>query len=395
MKKYTTLFLVAIFGFVTAVFVSPVCAVDGLTDKKPAKGPFVKTDKGYMIPYTVTIPNGDSATFDMLPIPGGTFKMGAPQGEKGATAAEGPQIEVTVEPFWMAKTEVTWVEYKIFMSLYASFKDFQSKKLRIVNEKNIVDAITAPTELYEPTFTFEFGEDPKLPAITLTQYAAKQYSKWMSGILGHQYRLPLDAEWEFACRGGTKTAYHFGDDPADLGDYAWHEGNSDETPHFVAQKKPNQFGLYDMHGNVAEWVLDEYQETGYKFLAGKTWKAIDTFRMPTKQFPRPVRGGHWGATAEACRSSSRLGSHDDDWKEYDPNIPLSPWWYTNDPARGVGMRLIRPLNEMSQAEIRKLKFYEADVEDILLDVENRILEGRGVYGIVDKELPAAIKKLDE
>jgi sulfatase modifying factor 1 len=394
MKKYTALLLVAFLPIALFGFVSPLLAEVGLTDSKPKKGPFVKTDKGYMIPYTVTMPNSE-ATFDMLPIPGGTFKMGASKGEAGATAAEGPQIEVTVEPFWMAKTEVTWKEYMVFMGLYEKFKDFQSKKIRVVDEKNVVDAITAPTELYEPTFTFEFGDHPNLPAITMTQYAAKQYTKWMSGVFGQQYRLPLDAEWEFACRGGSTTTYHFGDDASELDDYAWHEGNSEETPHFVAQKKPNQFGLYDMHGNAAEWVLDEYQKDGYKFLEGKKWKAIDTFRMPMKQFPRPVRGGHWGAKADACRSSSRLGSHDDDWKEYDPNLPLSPWWYTTDPARGVGMRMIRPLNEMPKAEIQKLKFYEADVEDILLDVENRILEGRGVYGLVDKDLPEAIRKLDE
>ncbi len=91
-----------------------------------------------------------------------------------------PQVQVAVGPMWVAKYETTWTEYKLFMSMYKLLKDLQSQQLRLIDDKNKVDAITAPTELYEPSYTFEFGDEPKLPAVTMTQYAAKQYTKWLS-----------------------------------------------------------------------------------------------------------------------------------------------------------------------------------------------------------------------
>ncbi len=362
----------------------------GLSPTQPEKGPFVKTELGYMVPYTDTIP-GTDVTFEMVPIPGGTFTMGSPESEEGREEVEGPQFTVTVEPFWMAKTEVTWAQYKTYMRMYSVLKQFESKQIRRVTDDNRIDAVTAPTALYDPSFTYEFGEDPQLPAVTMTQYAAKQFTKWLSGITGEQYRLPTEAEWEYACRAGSKTAYSFGDNPAQLDEYAWHAGNSDYQPHLVAQKKPNAWGLYDMHGNVWEWVIDEYSEDGYKRFAGKTLKASDAVVWPTKAYPRVVKGGSWDDEADRCRCAAKMGSNDREWKTEDPNLPLSPWWFTTDPSRAVGFRFIRPLHPKPKAEMTK--YWDADVEAIQLDVENRLQEGRGVLGVVDSELPNVIKEL--
>ncbi|MEK6237907.1 MAG: formylglycine-generating enzyme family protein, partial [Planctomycetales bacterium] len=330
--------------------------------------------------------------FEMIPIAGGTFTMGSPQGEKGRGVNEGPQFTVEIEPFWMGKHEVTWAEYKQFMGLYDAFKKFVSKKIRVVTKDNVIDAITAPTKLYDPSHTFEKGEHPRQPAVTMTQYAAKQYTKWLSAISGSFHRLPSEAEWEYACRAGTDTTYSFGDDPAKLGDYAWYSANSKERPQHVGQKKPNPWGLHDMHGNAAEWTLDQQLKTGYKKFMGKkvSWKAAIVW--PTKVDPRSIRGGSWEFDPAGCRSASRLGSQVEDWKDEDPNLPLSPWWFTSDPARGVGMRLFRPLNEPDDRQAKE-KFWKADVEDVQLDVADRIKEGRGAQGLVDKDLPKAIKDL--
>jgi len=364
----------------------------GIVSEKPSEGPFVETEQGFMVPYQVTIP-GTDVTFEMIPCPGGKFTMGSPEDENGRNEDEGPQVEIEMQPFWFGKTEVTWKEYKAYMAMHDVFKGFTSFQMREITEDKEVDAITAPSNLYDPSFTFKAGKGPDQPAVTMTQYAAKQYTKWLSGLTGTFYRLPSEAEWEYACRAGTTTAYSFGDDPKQLGEYAWFKGNSDGKRQDVAQKKPNPWGLYDMHGSAAEWVLDGLSEDGYADWEGKQLTAATAVNWPTEVYPRVVRGGSWEMSAKACRSAARFGSEDEEWKEEDPNFPLSPWWYTSSPATGVGMRVFRPLQVPASAE-EKEKYWKADNEDVIADVDIRInAEGRGARGFVDKDLPAAIDEL--
>ncbi len=363
----------------------------GLVKERPTDGFYVETDRGFMVPYTATIP-GTDVTFEMVPIPGGEFVMGSPDGEEGRGDDEGPQVRLRVEPFWMGKHEVTWAEYKRYMALHDIFKGFQTFSMRPVSEKHALDVITAPSNLYDPTFTYDAGEGPREPAATMTQYAAKQYTKWLSLLDGDFYRLPTEAEWEYAARAGTETAYFFGDDAESLGEYAWYEDNGDELRHDVGQLKPNPWGLHDIYGNVAEWVLDQYEAEHYASLTdGVT--AADGWKRPTKEYPRIVRGGSFELGAEACRSAWRLGSNDEAWKADDPNVPKSPWWYTTYPGTGVGFRILRPLNAPADAEGREA-FWKADVEYVEFVADHRIdNEGRGARGIVDSGLIDAAAEL--
>ncbi|MEZ6135316.1 MAG: SUMF1/EgtB/PvdO family nonheme iron enzyme [Pirellulaceae bacterium] len=365
----------------------------GISATKPTEGAAVEVKEGFMVPYTLTIP-GTKIEIEMVPIAGGKFKMGSsPDVEHGED--ELPQVEVEIGPMWVAKRETSWAEYKMYMSMYTLFKELESQGLRIVESGNEVDAVTAPTELYDPTFTFEFGQDDELPAVTMTQFAAKQYTKWLSKLTGQQYRLPTEAEWEYAARGGTNTLYHFGDDADDLDEYAWYADNSDGRPHPVGTKKPNQFGLYDMHGNVMEWAVDMYTEDGYAWLADKPQPltTIDAIRWPESFDNRVVRGGSWQDDAERLRAAARIGSEDEDWKAEDPNVPLSPWWFTDDPARGVGFRLFRSYQPI--AESMMPKFWEVDHEDMEFDVKSRINNGRGAQSVIDPSLAEDIKKKTE
>jgi formylglycine-generating enzyme required for sulfatase activity len=363
----------------------------GLVAEQPASGRFVKTDRGYMVPYQQPIP-GTDVTFEMQPIPGGTFRLGSPASEKGHKPDEAPQVEVEVEPFWMATYEVTWAEYKPYMAMYEIFKRAAAARLQPVSDANKHLIVTAPSSLYDPTFTFKLGSEPKQPAVTMSQFAAKQYTKWLSGLTGLYFRLPTEAEWEYACRAGQQTAYSFGDDPAQLGDYAWYFDNASERMHPVGQKKPNAWGLFDMHGNVGEWVLDEYTKDGYQRLAGKgvvAWR--DAIAWPKKLYPRVIRGGGFEDDAAGCRSAARRKSDDDDWREEDPNFPQSPWWFTSQPALSVGFRVIRPLTEAPLAE--RSKFWDADLEQLQADVDQRIdQEGRGSRALATPDLLETIKK---
>ncbi|MCA9218572.1 MAG: formylglycine-generating enzyme family protein, partial [Planctomycetales bacterium] len=344
-------------------------------------------DGGYMVPYTVTIPNS-KVSFEMLPIPGGETLIGSPDDEENRLDDEGTQFKVMIEPFWMAKCEVTWAEYKEFMKTYNIFKEFQAAEMRIVNESNVADTITSPTPLYEPDTTFALGAEDDQPAVTMSQYAAKQYTKWIGAITGTVCRLPSECEWEHACRAGTSTPFSF-DDADQIDEYAWHYGNSDDAYHAVGQKKPNAWGLHDMHGNVAELCLDQYYEDTYSKFGGKTVNAWDAIQWTKTMFPHVIRGGGWDCDAEQLRSAARRST--EDWRDSDPNVPKSPWWFTDEPSQAVGFRIIRPLKVPTKEQQQQV--YRIDSDKLQMAVEFRLEEGRGIRALVDKDLPAAIEEL--
>ena len=286
-------------------------------------------DEASMASYTETIP-GTEVKYSMVPIKGGTFTMGSPADEAGRLEDEGPQREIKIAPFWMGKTETTWQQYDLWgMDVDRFLREQEQRQPGPMDA--LADTILRPTEPYED-MTFGMGREG-FPAICMTQLAAKSYCMWLSAKTGRFYRLPTEAEWEYACRAGTTTAYSFGDDASKLGLYAWHRKNSLFQYHEVGTKKPNPWGLYDMHGNVAEWVLDQYDPKGY---AREDSLPV---LVPTTLYPRTVRGGGWSGKPEALRSASRLASHED-WKQQDPQIPKSVWYHTD--ADFVGFRIIRP-----------------------------------------------------
>ena len=362
----------------------------GISKTQPDSGPFVKlADDAFMVPYSHRV-EGTEVSFDMIPIPGGKAAIGSPDEQPGRSQDEGPEFTVDVEPFWMAKTELTWAEYKTFLNTYDIFKRLSRQGVRKASGLDQADAITIPTPLYEPSFTYEFGDDPQQPAVTMTQYSAKLYTQWLSGITGSQYRLPTEAEWEYAARAGTKTAYSFGDDPTELDQYAAFADNCPDGAPKVGSKKPNPFGLHDMHGSVWEWTLDHYASDSYSGRQGKTLSVSEALVMPKEKSSRCVRGGGWQDPPERLRSAARLGSDDKVWKDADPNVPKSPWWFTDDPARMVGMRLVRSAKPLPQEDLKKI--WGVDHNEINEDVLFRLEEGRGAIGISVPELLQDFKR---
>jgi formylglycine-generating enzyme required for sulfatase activity len=333
-----------------ATIVAAVASLFGIGAAPAASIAAVPTDKaGEFKSYTETIPNTE-VKFDMVPVPGGKFLMGSPESEPGRNADEGPQHEVEIRPFWMGKCEVTWDEYDLF----AFSMDIKKKKAANFNFENqpatekLADAVTRPTAPYADE-TFGLGRKGQ-PVLCIFWHAAMEYCHWLSVKTGKVYRLPTEAEWEYACRAGTKSAYSFGDDSAAIDEYAWYFENSMDKPQPVGKKKPNPWGLHDMHGNVAEWCLDIHDAKFYgKFPSGRP--TVGPINAPDeRKYPHVARGGSWEDEAPDLRSAVRRAS-DKEWSVQDPQRPQSIWWHTD--ATFVGFRVVRAVDE--QENLRGLR----------------------------------------
>jgi formylglycine-generating enzyme required for sulfatase activity len=286
---------------------------------------------------------GSKVTYDLVAIPGGTFLHGSPAAEKGRQSTEGPAHPVRVRPFWMGKTEVTWDLYDLYRKGHVTSPQ-EKKEAQALG----VDAITRPSEPYPDEYR-DFGKEG-YPAIGMSHHAAMEFCRWLSWKTGKAYRLPTEAEWEWACRAGTTTAWFFGDRPERLGDYAWFADNAKEKTHPAGRKKPNPWGLHDVYGNVAEWCLDGYRRDGYQGYRPRKLSLSPVVLPGPERFPHVVRGGSWADEPRDCRSASRRGS-DASWNRLDPMKPKSLWWLWN--ADFVGFRVVRAVEE--QKELKGLR----------------------------------------
>jgi formylglycine-generating enzyme required for sulfatase activity len=206
-----------------------------------------------------------------IKLPRGTFLMGAD--DANAREREKPRHEVSIDyDIAMSKYLVTVEDYM----LYAE-----------------ATGVEIPEEKLE-----HLGVDVPLRRVRWTEAVA--YAKWKSEREGKTYRLPTEAEWEYACRAGSEARFCFGDDEAQLGEYAWYAPNAEGMTHDVGTKKPNAWGLYDMHGNVWEWCLDRYADD-------YTHTPVDgsRCRLPSEK-GRVLRGGSYNGDAEKCSCTSRI-----------------------------------------------------------------------------------------
>lgn len=267
--------------------------------------------------YEQKIP-GAIVSFKMIAVPGGKFQIGSK-----ATGDESPQKEIELSPFWIGEHEVTFAEWDLY------FKDNS-----LPQSKNI-DGITRATPQYID-LTWGMGRAAEQPTNSMSQAAAVMYCKWLYSKTGFFYRLPTEAEWEYACKAGSNT-------PPNLNEVGWSKENSGAKFHPVKEKKPNAWGLYDMLGNVSEWTIDQYDAAYYQKIASK-----DPTTTPGAKYPRTVRGGSYLDEATELRCSNRIPS-DTKWNQRDPQIPKSRWWLTD--GMFVGIRVVRPVKQPSKDEI--------------------------------------------
>lgn len=276
---------------------------------------------------------GSAIECSMVPISGGSFLFGSNSAEKNRDEDEGPQHKLTIPAFWMGAYEVSRDEFDVF------YKDIS------ISENSKTDAVTRPSPQYID-LSYGMGKEGGYPVNSLSQYGALMYCRWLYNKTGIFYRLPAEAEWEYACRAGSTTAYFFGNDETELEKYAWYSTNSDNKFQKAGSKLPNAWGLFDMLGNVCEWTLDHYDEDRYKKIQDST---TDIFTAPRKaRYPKTLRGGGFSDDAGQLRSANRFPS-DPVWNRRDPQIPRSKWWMTDAPW--VGFRIIRPVEQPNAEQV--------------------------------------------
>jgi len=278
---------------------------------------------------TITAKDGSKLSFDMVLIPGGSFTMGSPAGEADRTGHEGPQHQVQLNPFYLCTTETT---IEMFLAYYQEtgtakkeFAEEQAAQKAEAENAAGVNAITGPTPVYGD---MTMGYSKKHPAIGMTWHNAATFCKWLSKKTGRKYRLPTEAEWEYAARAGSSRPFGVCDAADGLNDYAWCKANADMEPHAVATKKPNAWSLYDMQGNVREWVQDFYSPTGYAD-AGK-----ENSTGPKEGKVHVARGGFYDSPAGELRCAARA-FEEDWWRMNDPQIPKSRWWLPQIDSIGI------------------------------------------------------------
>ena len=289
--------------------------------------------------FTQALP-ATEVSFQMMFVPSGEFLMGSLESEEGRNPDEGPQHKVSIDSLWVGTVEVTWDLFELFLAENKPlFADLPGEK------KKVVDAVSRPTPAFEDP---SMGMGRKgFPVVNVSPYAALTFCKWLSLLTGRFYRLPTEAEWEYICRAGSQSAYGFGDDSGQLDDYAVYYDNSSGQYTEGATKKPNAWGIYDMHGNVAEWTLDEYAADYYARNRGPVHNPWNT---PSSLYARVYRGGSWDDDAHDLRCASRKKSGLF-LQKGDPQIPKSFWWYTN--ASFIGFRLVSPAKSPADLEMKK------------------------------------------
>jgi formylglycine-generating enzyme required for sulfatase activity len=288
---------------------------------------------------------GTTLTFELVAIPEGTFEMGSPEKEDLRKPDEGPVRKVKLSRFWMGKAEVSWDEYLEFFKATAS----QGRKEATVTQP-ATDAITGPTPPWgDPGQGWGKGNRP---AITMSWKAATTYCLWLSQKTGKKYRLPTEAEWEYACRGGSKDPYFFpgsakkfsatgmlnkifGPDTAVINSYVVYKINSQSKTREPGSVKANPFGLKNMVGNVAEFCSDYYAPNSYQKASGEL---LTNPTGPDSGQEHVIRGGSFKSDAKDVRSAARDYTRTKAWLMTDPQMPKSVWWYSD--SNDVGFRIV-------------------------------------------------------
>jgi formylglycine-generating enzyme required for sulfatase activity len=306
-----------LFGFIaTALFLHGFCFAQNNT----------------VVSEEITLP-GSSQKLKLMQIPGGSFTMGSNTGK----ANEKPAKQIQVSGFWMGAYEVTHDQYNVF---------FRDENL---SQGSKVDAVTRPTAQYID-LSWNMGKEGGYPMNSMSVDAAMIFCKWLWQQTGIFYILPTEAEWEYACKAGSTGNYSFGNDTKLLAQYAWFKGNSKGKYQKVGTKKPNPWGLYDMHGNVAEWTMDQYDSS---LMSKLNVGQLDPVSFPTSRYPRSIRGGSYMDDASLLKANNRSFSIPG-WNKRDPQIPKSRWWLTD--GMFVGFRILRPINQPAAEEAEK--FYK-------------------------------------
>ena len=239
--------------------------------------------------FIETLPNNIS--LEMMSIPSGKFVMGAPETETASDNAERPQHEVSVKAFFMGKYPITQTQWRIVAAMPRVKQELKLEPSRFKGDNRPVEQVS--------------------------WLDANEFCKRLSKHTGREYRLPSEAEWEYACRAGTNTPFHFGETiTPELVNYNSNnpygeapKGEYREETTEVGIFPANEFGLYDMHGNVLEWCADDWQDSYEGARSDVQIRIVDNKKYEDSETVKLLRGGSWSFNARNCRSAFRFNNN--------------------------------------------------------------------------------------
>ncbi len=257
--------------------------------------------------YFEKIP-GTDIPISMVPIPGGKMTLGSPRDEPGRESTDLPLTEVNIKPFFLGQFEISWEQ----LMPYIVINDSQTNPANDLRNE-FIDNDGIPHPIAKLATLYRSRGEKGYPAIGVSYYLAITYCKWLGQKTGKNYRLPREEEWEFACRGGSKSAFFWGSNPSRAHEFAWFRDNANQTTHPVGQRKSNAYQLFDIVGNVMEWCAKE-----------------------DPKLPGITRGGAWSEPVERIRCAARMFEKPE-WNLSDMSSSQGIWWLSS--ADFVGFRI--------------------------------------------------------
>ena len=351
-------------------------SVLGVANKSASTGRSVQAPGGVMVDYVEELETLN-IRLPMRPIPAGTLRFAS---EHPSALQGGGDVTIKIPEFWIAQYEISWQQYAVFVGLDQALSDLQESSGKSSRDFDAPDAVTAPSLIYDPQGRLRYADSDSVSAGSMTQYAARQFTKWLSLRTGRQYRLATEAEWTYACVAAGTTVTLAQQPSAPTEAEAATNLEQQDGPQQGGRNRPNAWGLYDMCGNVAEYVLDADGKDLFSRLKPGEYSIWETVGKSKERYTDLACGGNCWSQPADCTARSRIVVDIDYWTQ-EANLPLSPTWLASpEKDSAIGFRIVRSFSPLD--ETRMQQCWNVDNEELRDAVEDRVRTQKCRVGVI-------------